>query len=91
MRYLLSFFIVIYQKLLSRDTGFLPKIFGVSTPTCIFYPTCSEYSKEAILKYGSIKGIILSAKRVARCNPFNEPKIDLLPEKYTLSFRRKVR
>lgn len=36
---------------------------------CRFYPTCSEYSKEAIMKYGVIKGLKLTILRVIRCNP----------------------
>ncbi len=39
--------------------------------TCRFYPTCSNYSIEAISKYGVIKGGLMSLWRVLRCNPFN--------------------
>ena len=91
MRYIFVLLITIYQKVLSRDTGFLPRVLMISKPTCIFYPTCSEYGKEALLKHGSIKGLILTSIRLVKCNPFNEPNIDLVPQKYTLSFRKKVR
>ena len=37
---------------------------------CKYYPTCSEYSKQAIEKYGVIKGCLLSIKRILKCNPF---------------------
>jgi hypothetical protein len=37
---------------------------------CRFYPTCSEYTKQAILKYGCILGIFKGLKRILRCNPF---------------------
>jgi uncharacterized protein len=43
---------------------------------CRFYPTCSEYSIEAIEKYGAFKGSIISIKRILRCNPFNEGGYD---------------
>ena len=36
---------------------------------CKFHPTCSEYTKQAIEKYGIIKGFILGLKRIFRCNP----------------------
>ncbi len=36
---------------------------------CRFTPTCSEYTKEAISKYGIFKGIFLGTKRVLKCNP----------------------
>lgn len=45
-------------------------------PTCVFYPTCSEYSKEAIEKYGIIKGIWLSFLRILRCHPWQKKHID---------------
>ena len=38
---------------------------------CRFHPTCSEYSKQALLKYGAGKGLLLGIKRILRCNPFN--------------------
>ncbi|KKC28448.1 hypothetical protein CDSM653_02505 [Caldanaerobacter subterraneus subsp. pacificus DSM 12653] len=39
--------------------------------TCRFYPTCSQYSIEAISKYGLLKGGLMSIWRILRCNPFN--------------------
>lgn len=45
---------------------------------CKYYPTCSEYSKQAIEKYGVIKGIMLSLKRILKCNPFSKGGYDPL-------------
>lgn len=39
---------------------------------CKFTPSCSQYSKEAIERFGAFKGSILSIKRIIRCNPFNK-------------------
>ncbi|MDA8434242.1 MAG: membrane protein insertion efficiency factor YidD [Nitrospiraceae bacterium] len=39
--------------------------------SCRFVPSCSEYSLEALQKYGALKGSWLSARRVARCHPFH--------------------
>lgn len=39
--------------------------------TCRFYPTCSEYSIGSIQKFGVIKGIIKSVKRILKCHPFH--------------------
>lgn len=47
----------LYQRCLSR---FL-------RGSCIYYPSCSQYSIEAIQKYGAIKGIKLTVHRVLRC------------------------
>lgn len=52
--------VTIYQSVISP---FLPKV-------CRFYPTCSEYTKQALLTYGLFKGLLMSVKRVLRCNPF---------------------
>lgn len=38
---------------------------------CKFYPTCSEYMKQSIIKYGAIKGFFLGIKRILKCNPFS--------------------
>ena len=46
---------------------------------CKYYPTCSEYSKQAIEKYGVIKGSFLSIKRFIKCNPFSKGGYDPVP------------
>ena len=45
---------------------------------CKFYPTCSEYTKQAIEKYGAVKGLLLGIKRILRCNPFSKGGYDPL-------------
>lgn len=46
--------------------------------SCKYYPTCSEYTKQAIEKYGVIKGIFIGIKRILRCNPFSKGGYDPL-------------
>lgn len=60
--------IEIYQKYISPGLGH----------HCKFYPTCSEYTKQAVDKYGIIKGNILGLIRVIKCNPFSQGGIDYL-------------
>ena len=48
---------------------------------CKYYPTCSNYAREAINTYGAFKGTILSIKRILKCNPFSKGGIDLVPQK----------
>lgn len=47
---------------------------------CKYIPTCSEYAKIAITRYGAFKGSLLSIKRIFKCNPFSKGGIDLVPE-----------
>lgn len=47
---------------------------------CRFTPTCSEYAKQAITKYGVLKGIFLSIKRILKCHPFGKYGYDPLKE-----------
>jgi len=48
---------------------FISPLKGVSS--CRFYPTCSQYSIDAITKYGIIKGSFMSIKRILKCHPFH--------------------
>jgi len=66
MKKLLLFFIKNYKIYLSRLVKYL---FGSG---CRFYPTCSEYTKKAIEKYGTLKGVWLGIKRFLKCNPWGE-------------------
>ena len=45
---------------------------------CKYYPTCSEYSIQALEKYGFIKGSYLTIRRILRCNPFSKGGYDPL-------------
>jgi uncharacterized protein len=48
------------------------KIFSPLKPnTCRFYPTCSDYMIDAIMKYGAFVGIYRGMRRIIRCHPFN--------------------
>lgn len=55
-----------YQCLFSR--GILKAVF--LTSGCRFSPSCSEYTYQAIEKYGTIKGLFLGLRRILRCQPY---------------------
>lgn len=79
MKRLLILTIKLYRRFLSPLKKYFFNIFslGISgNPGCRFYPTCSEYSIQAIEKYGALKGTLMSAKRIIRCNPFNKGGYD---------------
>lgn len=51
---------------------------------CKYSPTCSNYAIMAIIEYGSFKGLILTIKRILRCNPFSHGGLDPVPRKEVL-------
>ena len=64
-----------FVYLIEKYQRYISPIFGKS---CRFYPTCSEYTKQAIKKYGVIKGSFYGIKRIIRCNPFSKGGYDPL-------------
>jgi hypothetical protein len=56
----------------------LKKQFFPNSVSCRFSPTCSDYSYQAVEKYGIIKGIYLGLKRLSRCHPLNQGGVDNL-------------
>ena len=58
--------------------GIYQKISKHTPPSCRFYPTCSEYTRQAIEKYGFWKGSWLGIKRISKCHPWHEGGYDPL-------------
>lgn len=54
------------------------KISIFTKPRCVFYPTCSEYTKQAVIKYGAFKGFFYGFRRILRCHPWQKEHIDPL-------------
>lgn len=60
----------LYQRLFSFDHSWWGK--KIDYRVCRFYPSCSEYTYQAVERYGVFKGIALGCYRIFRCNPFNK-------------------
>ncbi|MDR3179246.1 MAG: membrane protein insertion efficiency factor YidD [Oscillospiraceae bacterium] len=66
MKRLVILAINFYQKVISP----------FKTPCCCYFPTCSNYAKESINKFGVVKGIVKTFFRILRCNPFSKGGYD---------------
>ncbi len=69
MRLILDYMIRAYQYCISPLLG----------PSCRFYPSCSEYAREAIQKHGAMRGVLLGAGRICRCHPWHAGGYDPVP------------
>jgi putative membrane protein insertion efficiency factor len=69
MKNIVLFLIRCYQILISPLLG----------RNCRFYPTCSNYTYEAIKKHGLLRGLFLGGKRLLKCHPFHPGGVDLVP------------
>jgi putative membrane protein insertion efficiency factor len=69
MKSIVLWLIRFYQRFISPGLG----------SNCRFYPSCSQYTYQAIEKYGVLRGGWMGTKRIARCNPFNKGGFDPVP------------
>ena len=49
---------------------------------CRFYPTCSQYAKEAVEAHGVGRGGLLAVRRLLKCHPFHAGGVDLVPPRF---------
>jgi len=61
--------LVFYKRVLSP---WLPS-------ACRFHPTCSEFMREAVVRYGPGRGIWMGLRRLGRCHPFHPGGLDPVP------------
>ena len=67
--YPVIFLVKIYQSFISP----------LFPPTCRYSPTCSEYAIQSLKKYGLVKGVSLSIKRILNCHPWGGSGYDPIP------------
>jgi putative membrane protein insertion efficiency factor len=74
MKKILIYILKLYKNFISPN---LERLFGNA---CRFTPTCSEYTITALEKYGTVRGLSLGLKRVAKCHPWGGSGFDPVPE-----------
>ena len=71
MKKIILFLIKIYQKISS-----------LTPSVCRFMPTCSEYTKQSVIKFGVLKGMWIGIQRICRCHPLNPGGYDPVPDEF---------
>ena len=69
LKKVILFLIFLYQKAISPYLK----------PSCRYIPSCSEYAKQSVIKYGAFRGSFLAILRVIRCNPLAKKIYDPVP------------
>jgi uncharacterized protein len=83
MRIIIAALLFLYQKTISPDHG----VFFWSSRRCRFFPSCSEYAKQALRQYGLLRGGVLSAARIISCGPWSAGGYAPLPSTHNKSAR----
>ena len=65
----------LYQRIVSPLLG----------SRCRFYPSCSEYAAQSILRFGPLRGTYLGVRRLLRCHPWNAGGFDYVPNEFSWS------
>lgn len=83
MKEILLWCIAAYQHTLSPDHSVVAAHILMPGLRCRFFPSCSEYTKQAVTRYGAARGMALGAKRLLRCRPGGGAWHDPVPEHAT--------
>lgn len=70
---------LLVQPLLWLIRGYQLTVRPMLGPRCRFYPSCSEYSMEALRRHGLLRGVWLTARRLGRCHPLHPGGFDPVP------------
>lgn len=71
---------MVQRFLLALIRGYQRYLSPLLGSSCIYQPTCSQYTYEAIAKHGIWRGTWLGIKRIARCHPFHAGGYDPVPD-----------
>ncbi|MFT4796657.1 MAG: putative membrane protein insertion efficiency factor [Candidatus Azotimanducaceae bacterium] len=76
---------LMFKQMFSRALIIIVRLYQLTLSAvlgnrCRFYPSCSQYTVEAIQRFGPVKGVGLGSRRILRCQPFCEGGFDPVPD-----------
>ncbi|MCK4535630.1 MAG: membrane protein insertion efficiency factor YidD [Desulfuromonadales bacterium] len=70
-----------FERVVLLTIRFYQRFISPATPpTCRFYPTCSSYTRDAVVRFGPFRGLWMGMKRIARCHPWHPGGYDPVEE-----------
>ena len=72
---------IVLRRLATAPVRFYQRAISPALPArCKYYPSCSEYAIQAVRSYGILRGVVLAAWRLLRCNPWSHGGVDFVED-----------
>jgi uncharacterized protein len=79
----------VLRRIATAPVRFYQRLISPGLPArCKYYPSCSEYAVHAVRRYGILRGVVLAAWRLLRCNPWSHGGVDFVEDQKLFRSRR---
>jgi putative membrane protein insertion efficiency factor len=79
----------VLRRIATAPLRFYQRLISPGLPArCKYYPSCSEYAVQAVRRYGILRGVVLAAWRLLRCNPWSHGGVDFVEDQKMFRSRR---
>ena len=80
---------MVLRRIATAPVRFYQRLISPGLPArCKYYPSCSEYAVQAVRGYGILRGVVLAAWRLLRCNPWSHGGVDFVEDQKVFRSRR---
>lgn len=80
---------MVLRRIATAPVRFYQRLISPGLPArCKYYPSCSEYAVQAVGRYGILRGVVLAAWRLLRCNPWSHGGVDFVEDQKLFRSRR---